>query len=183
MWSFLLVFPLFEQMWLCDKIGVVRLPSASWSYNPCVFPSRQDQAMYANVAGWLSFLSLLSGEDIFWRCLWLSLPDMAIRNMGTQRMVLAWLSSFTFYIPSHILRQLGIRQRILFGSPEEFEMPRFRAATLEAYARTWGVRMVLPAEPNPSIMIRKSYKSILRNELRARGIRVWLTLSLTALCL
>ncbi|XP_058190980.1 uncharacterized protein LOC131308168 [Rhododendron vialii] len=145
--------PLLLQMWLCDKIGVLRLPSATWSYNPCVFLSRQYQAVYANVAGWLSFLSLLSGEDIFWRCLWLSLPDMAIRNTNTQRMILACLSSFTKYIPSRIFRQFGIRQRIMFVSPEEFEMPRFRAATLEAYARTWGVRMVLSVEPNPSIMI------------------------------
>lgn len=55
MWSFSLVFLSLGQMWLCDKIGVLRLPSASWSYNPCVFSSRQYQVVYANIAGCLSF--------------------------------------------------------------------------------------------------------------------------------
>ncbi|KAG5528850.1 hypothetical protein RHGRI_029492 [Rhododendron griersonianum] len=97
-------------------------------------------------------------------------------------MVLAGLSSFTFYIPSHILHQLGMHQRILFSNLKEFEMPRFRAATLEGYARTWGVRMVLPSKPNPSITMQKTYKSQVRKELRARGICVRLTPNLTALC-
>lgn len=79
----------------------------------------------------LVILSLLSGEDIFWRCLWLSLPDMAIRNMNTQRMVLAGLSCFTFCIPSSILRQLGMRQRILFGNPKEFECLDFAQPSLK----------------------------------------------------
>lgn len=104
--GFLTCFSSLMQMWLCNKIGILRLPWANWSYNPCAFPSRQYQAAYANIAGWMSFLNLLSGEDIFWRCLLLSLPDMVVRNMNTQRMVRDGLSSFTFYIPSRILCQL-----------------------------------------------------------------------------
>ncbi|KAI8530015.1 hypothetical protein RHMOL_Rhmol11G0021100 [Rhododendron molle] len=72
-------------------------------------------------------------EEVDWRCPWQDLPDMAIHFAGFERMVIAGLTSFTFYIPGRMLRQLGLSQGQNRAGTEDFCIPNFSAQTLHEY--------------------------------------------------
>ncbi|KAI8568949.1 hypothetical protein RHMOL_Rhmol02G0240400 [Rhododendron molle] len=62
-------------------------------------------------------------------------------------MVIAGLSSFTFYIPGRILRQLGISQGSHQAGVETFHVPAFTAQNLIGYEHNWGLRELGGADP------------------------------------
>ncbi|KAI8568929.1 hypothetical protein RHMOL_Rhmol02G0239000 [Rhododendron molle] len=73
-------------------------------------------------------------------------------------MVTAGLSSFTFYIPSRILRQLGISQGSHRAGVETFHIPAFTAQNLTGYEHNWGLRELGGADPNFSTELTNRYK-------------------------
>jgi len=107
------------------------------------FVIRNFREVFDDVGGWIQVLSLLSEEVISWRLTWIDLPDMAISNMGRQRVVLAGLTRWTFYIPNRILCQLGARQVPPSAGPEDFVIPNFNVATFRAYQNNWRERMTI----------------------------------------
>ncbi|KAI8547496.1 hypothetical protein RHMOL_Rhmol07G0200400 [Rhododendron molle] len=56
---------------------------------------------------------------------------------GFERVIIAGLTSFTFYIPGRILRQLGISQGLHKAGIEEFHLPDFNVPSLREYRRLW----------------------------------------------
>ena len=106
---------------------------------------------------------------------------MAVSNMGRQWMVLAGLTSWTFYIPNRILRQLGVRQVLPPVDPENFVLPNFNFATLRAYQNNWRERMIITKEPYPSVLLPGRYKRwlVIDIETRENGNNNWLRLDLS----
>ncbi|KAI8534994.1 hypothetical protein RHMOL_Rhmol10G0140500 [Rhododendron molle] len=82
---------------------------------------------------WYAFLNDMQSEDIVRRCPWLNLAEMAVSSAGFQRVVIAGLSSLTFYIPGRTLRQLGTNQENRHFGRERFELPTFEDHTLQVY--------------------------------------------------
>ncbi|KAI8559989.1 hypothetical protein RHMOL_Rhmol04G0220000 [Rhododendron molle] len=74
-------------------------------------------------------------DEIAWRCSWLDVPNMATHSDGFDKMVIAGLTRFMFYIPSRILRQLGICQENNRISTGNFHLPNFNAQTVNEYQR------------------------------------------------
>ena len=130
---------------------------------------RDFREVFEDVGGWVQVLSRLTDEVICWRLTWLDLPDMAISNMGRQRMVLAGLTRWTFYIPTRILRQLGARQVLPSVDPEDFVIPNFNAATFGAYQNNWRERVTVPRDPYPSVLLPACYKRWLTRDIEARA--------------
>ncbi|KAI8524695.1 hypothetical protein RHMOL_Rhmol13G0168400 [Rhododendron molle] len=82
----------------------------------------------------------MQSEDIVWRCPWLNLPEMTVSSAGFKRVVLAGLTSFTFYIPGQTLRQLGTTQGNRRFGREHFELPTFEDHNLQIYKYSWNNR-------------------------------------------
>lgn len=91
--------------------------------------------LYSEIATeeWYAFLHDMQSEDIVWRCPWLNLPAMAINSASFQRMVIASLVSFTFYIPGRTLHQFGMSQGLHKARVETFQPPDFNARILHNY--------------------------------------------------
>ncbi|KAI8534992.1 hypothetical protein RHMOL_Rhmol10G0140300 [Rhododendron molle] len=83
-----------------------------------------------SIEGWIRFMNEMSPQEIIWRHEELDIPDMAVNSAGFERMGIAGLSSFTFYIPGRILRQLGISQGSHRAGMETFHTPAFIAQNL-----------------------------------------------------
>ncbi|KAI8555268.1 hypothetical protein RHMOL_Rhmol05G0161800 [Rhododendron molle] len=82
---------------------------------------------------WYAFLNDMQSEDIVWRCPWLNLQEMTVNSGEFKRVVIAGLTSFTFYIPRWILRRLGISQGNKRFGREHFKLPDFNARNLHVY--------------------------------------------------
>jgi hypothetical protein len=133
------------------------------------FVMRDFREIFDDEGGWAQVLSRLTEEVICWQLIWLDLPDMAISNMGRQRMVLAGLTRWSFYIPNRILRQLGARQVLPPADPENFVIPNFNAATFRAYQNNWRERVIVPRDPYPSVLLPARYKRWLTRDIEARA--------------
>jgi hypothetical protein len=133
------------------------------------FVIRGFKEVFDDVGGWVQNLSHLTEEVISWRLTWIDLPDMAISNMGRQRMVLAGLTRWTFYIPNRVLRQLGARQVLPPAGPENFVMPNFNVATFRAYQNNWRERVTIPRDSCPSVLLPARYKRWLTQDIEARA--------------
>jgi hypothetical protein len=119
-----------------------------------------------DVHGWFRVLSRLTEEIIAWRVAWLDSPAMTTSNMGRQRVILAGLSCWTFYIPNRILRQLGVRQKI--PPSENFVMPNHNFATFRAYQNTWRERVTIPRDQYPSVNLSERYVRWLIRDMETR---------------
>ena len=96
------------------------------------------------------------------------LPDHDGEQLGTSSDCSAGLTCWTFYIPYRILRQLGVGQAIPLVDLENFVMPNFNHATIQAYQRTWRERVTVPRDQNPNIVLSGRYKRWLAQEIEAR---------------
>ncbi|KAI8524696.1 hypothetical protein RHMOL_Rhmol13G0168400 [Rhododendron molle] len=65
---------------------------------------------------------------------------MTVSSAGFKRVVLAGLTSFTFYIPGQTLRQLGTTQGNRRFGREHFELPTFEDHNLQIYKYSWNNR-------------------------------------------
>ena len=119
-----------------------------------------------HVDGWVQQFAHLSQETITWQVWWSEVPGMAVSNMRYQRMVIAGLSCWTFYIPYRVLRQHGIRQVV--PPTEDFVAPNFNAATFRAYQRNWRERVVVPRDPLPSVVLPRSCERWIATDLASR---------------
>ncbi|KAI8574625.1 hypothetical protein RHMOL_Rhmol01G0368700 [Rhododendron molle] len=132
--------PLLLQLWLSDKLGLIAAPEARWSYLPGRMHQREMLYPEMSTEDWHAFMSRLAPHEIVWRHGALDIPDMAMNSAGFERMVIAGLTSFTFYIPGRILRQLGISQGLNRAGVESFHLPEFTAHNLTGYKHNWGLR-------------------------------------------
>ncbi|KAI8563790.1 hypothetical protein RHMOL_Rhmol03G0136400 [Rhododendron molle] len=117
--------PLLLQLWLSDKVGVLEAPQAGFEHflrqlveRPMVYPELL-------IKEWYAFLNDMQSKDIVWRSPWLNLPEMTVSSARFKRVVLAGLTSFTFYIPGWILCQLGTNQDNRRFGREHFELLTF----------------------------------------------------------
>ncbi|KAI8538533.1 hypothetical protein RHMOL_Rhmol09G0110900 [Rhododendron molle] len=96
--------------------------------------------MYSSENDWADFLASAEEDDIVWRCHWLRLPAMSMSNMGSMHVFVAGLTSFPFYSPFRILRQLGLSQEVPPQGAEVLHLPPFTISGLRSYVRTWEAR-------------------------------------------
>ncbi|KAH7856490.1 hypothetical protein Vadar_001946 [Vaccinium darrowii] len=83
--------PLLLQMWLCDKVGLLREPAGDWVYEPRTWVDRPFVHDEADEDEWTDFFRSLEEDHITWRCHWLPLPDMTANHMGDTWVILAGL--------------------------------------------------------------------------------------------
>jgi hypothetical protein len=157
------------QLWLLDKLGALKAPLPGYE----LFPRHLvDRPMVFHhelaVDDWFAFLNDLQSEDIVWRCPWLNIPAMTLFTVGQNKVVIAGLDCFTFYIPGRIRRQLGRSQGYHRHGAEVFEMPVFDIWHLRNYADLWDNRVM--REPNPGFRtwLENRYKRWLAEEMEAR---------------
>ncbi|KAI8568217.1 hypothetical protein RHMOL_Rhmol02G0180900 [Rhododendron molle] len=117
---------------------------------------------------WYALMNNMSPHEIVWRHRALNILDMATNSAGFARMVIARLSSFTFYIPGRILRQLGMSQGLNRAGVEAFHVPAFTAQNLTGYEHNWGLRQLEGADPDFSTTLKHRYKAWLRKEVAKR---------------
>ncbi|KAH7839767.1 hypothetical protein Vadar_008555 [Vaccinium darrowii] len=158
----------FTQLWLCDKANLLEPVPRNQVHETQGFVIRNFKEVFDGVGGWIRVLSQLTEEVISWRLTWIDLPNMAISNMGRQRVILAGLTRWTFYIPNRILRQLGARQVLPPAGPEDFVIPNFNVATFRAYQRNWRERTTIPRDLYPSVLLPTRYKRWLTRDIEAR---------------
>ncbi|KAF7117129.1 hypothetical protein RHSIM_RhsimUnG0002500 [Rhododendron simsii] len=103
-------------------------PLENWLYRPNAW-----NRPLGVTEDWDDFLALVGEEDISWHCPWLRLPTMTTSNMGSQQVCLAGLTGFTFYMPFHILHQLGISQCMPPPGSEVLCLPLFTISGLRNY--------------------------------------------------
>ncbi|KAI8568262.1 hypothetical protein RHMOL_Rhmol02G0184300 [Rhododendron molle] len=87
-----------------NKVGVLTAPEAGFEDFPRQLVKRPMVYPELTVDIWYAFLNDMQSEDIVWRCPWLNLPAMTVKSAGFKRLILAGLTSFTFYIPGRTLR-------------------------------------------------------------------------------
>ncbi|KAH7864514.1 hypothetical protein Vadar_030429 [Vaccinium darrowii] len=160
--------PLLLQLWLCDKANLLEPVPRNRVHETQGFVIRNFREVFNDVGGWTRVLSQLTEEVISWRLTWIDLPDMAISNMGRQRVILAGLTRWTFYVPNRILRQLGVRQVPPPAGPEDFVLPNFNVATFRAYQSNWRERTTIPRDLYPSVLLPTRYKRWLTRDIEAR---------------
>lgn len=160
--------PLLLQLWLSDKLGILTAPEASWPHLPgrmhhrgMIYPEMSEE-------GWFAFMQQIIPNEIIWRHRALDIADMATNSAGFERIVIAGLTSFTFYIPSRILRQLGISQGLHRAGTEAFHLPTFTAQNLARYEHNWGLRQLGGADPTFSTRLKHRYKAWLRKDIARR---------------
>jgi hypothetical protein len=163
---FLTCFLALSQIWLCDKANLLEPVPRRRIHETQGFVQRDFLEVFDDVQGWFRVLSQLTEEVITWRLTWLNTPVMSVSNMGRQRMVLAGLTCWTFYIPNRILRQLGVRQTVL--PPENFVVPNLNFATFRAYQNTWRERVTIPKEQYPSVNLSDRYVRWLIRDIETR---------------
>ena len=117
---------------------------------------------------WFVFMQQIAPSEIVWRHGALNIADMATNSAGFERMVIAGLSSFTFYIPGRILRQLGMSQGLVRAGEETFHIPAFSAQNLTGYEHNWGLRQLGGADPDFSTKLKHRYKAWLRKDIARR---------------
>ncbi|KAI8542654.1 hypothetical protein RHMOL_Rhmol08G0154900 [Rhododendron molle] len=129
---------------------------------------------------WYAFLNDIQSEDIVWRCLWLNLPAMTVNSVGFKRVILAGLTSFTFYILGQTLRQLGRNQESRCFGRERFGLPTFDSHNLQAYQYSWNNRELEEPLPDPITWLESHYVKWLHREVKARlgdtsesAVRFW----------
>ncbi|KAI8542640.1 hypothetical protein RHMOL_Rhmol08G0153500 [Rhododendron molle] len=127
--------PLLLQLWLSDKLGLIAAPEANWPRLPGRMHQREMLYLKMSTKEWIRFMNEQSPEEITWRHEVLDIPDMAVKSAGYDQVVIAGLSSFTFYIPGRILRQLGISQGSHRAGAESFHVPAFTAQNLIGLTR------------------------------------------------
>ncbi|KAI8560173.1 hypothetical protein RHMOL_Rhmol04G0235500 [Rhododendron molle] len=93
---------------------------------------------------------------------------MAAHSDGFDRIVIAGLASFTFYIPGRILRQLGISQENNRVSTGNFRLPNFNAQILGGYQRRWGLGGIQTEDAKFTPRQKNRYKKWLRAEVEPR---------------
>ncbi|KAI8542866.1 hypothetical protein RHMOL_Rhmol08G0173300 [Rhododendron molle] len=130
--GYLLVFTL-VQLWLSNKVGMLEAPQPGFEHLPRYLVERPMLHPELLMVEWYAFLNDMQSEDIVWRCLWLNLQEMTVNSAGFKRVVIAGLTSFTFYIPEHILRQLRISQGNKRFGREHFELSAFNDHNLHVY--------------------------------------------------
>ncbi|KAI8542265.1 hypothetical protein RHMOL_Rhmol08G0125400 [Rhododendron molle] len=121
-----------------------------------------------DVTGWSMILHDMQSDDFVWRCPWLIMPDMAVNTTGLERVIIAGLTSFTFYIPGRILRQLGISQGLHQAGIEEFHLPDFNVPSLREYRRLWRQGVLEGPSPDFVDWLDGRYVARLRAEIQAR---------------
>ncbi|KAI8550534.1 hypothetical protein RHMOL_Rhmol06G0114600 [Rhododendron molle] len=120
-------------------------------------------------AGWFSGCPLLlQSEDIVWRCPWLNLSEMTVSSAGFKRVVLAGLTSFTFYIPGRTLRQLGTNQENRRFGREHFELPTFENHNLLVYEYSWNNRELEEPLLDSITWLESRYVKWLHKKVKAR---------------
>ncbi|KAI8568951.1 hypothetical protein RHMOL_Rhmol02G0240600 [Rhododendron molle] len=121
-------------------------------------------------ASWFSGCPLLlQSENIVWRCPWLNLLVMTVNSAGFKGVVLAGLTSFTFYVPGRTLRQLGTSQESRCFGRERFELPTFDSHNMRAYEYSWNNRELEEPLPDPITWLESHYVKWLHREVKARS--------------
>ena len=156
------------QLWLSDKLGVLDIPQAGYELFPRQLIERPLVIQGLVADEWFAFLNDMQNKDIVWRCPWLNLTEMTLCSAGYNRVVIAGLTSFTYYIPGRTLRQLGRSQGYHRYGAEDFELPVFDGWHLLDYEDRWNNRIV--REPNPGFKtwLERRYIRWLSTEVEAR---------------
>jgi hypothetical protein len=141
---------------------------AGWEMLPIRIHQRAMRYPEMNADEWYAFMMEMRPEEIVWRCPWLGLGEMTVFSEGFDRVVIAGLTSFTFYIPGRVLRQLGIPQGMVRITVGDFHLPRFTAQTLNGYKRLWGDRSLQEESPDFTTRLRRQYRQWLRADVQAR---------------
>ncbi|KAH7862524.1 hypothetical protein Vadar_006040 [Vaccinium darrowii] len=163
--------PLLLQMWLCDKVGLLREPAGGWVYEPRTWVDRPFVHDEADEDEWTDFFRSLEEDHIAWRCHWLPLLDMTANHMGDTWVILAGLQGYAYYFPQRILRQYCIRQEVEYAVPATFSLPSFKHSVFEHYRTTWRDRVVWAPDPYPTIHLDRHYRDWIRMQIRAQRRR------------
>jgi hypothetical protein len=139
-----------------------------WEMLPIRIHQRPMRYPDMNADEWYTFMMEMRPEEIAWRCPWLGLEEMTVYSEGFDRVVIAGLTSFTFYIPGRVLRQLGIPQRMVCLTAGDFRLPNFNAQTLRGYKRRWSHRALEGVSPDFTTRLRRQYRQWLRADVQAR---------------
>ncbi|KAI8555278.1 hypothetical protein RHMOL_Rhmol05G0162600 [Rhododendron molle] len=121
------------QIWLPNKVGLLEAPLIGWNHFPRRMLKRSMLYPEREMLEWYVFLHDMQSDDIIWRCPWLNMHEMAVISASFERMVIAGLASFTFYIPGRTLRQLGMSQGLHKTGIENFQLSNFDIQTLHNY--------------------------------------------------
>ncbi|KAH7850139.1 hypothetical protein Vadar_028441 [Vaccinium darrowii] len=163
--------PLLLQMWLCDKVGLLREPAGDWVYEPRTWVDRPFVHDEADEDEWTDFFRSLEEDHIVWRCHWLPLPDMTANHMGDTWVILAGLQGYAYYFPQRILHQYCIRQEVEYTVPATFSLPTFKHSVFERYRTSWRHRVVWAPDPYPTIHLNRHYRDWMRMQMRAQRRR------------
>ncbi|KAI8535409.1 hypothetical protein RHMOL_Rhmol10G0171800 [Rhododendron molle] len=166
--GFLLVFKL-VQLCLSDEVGVLEAPQASFEHFPRYLVERLMSYPELLMVEWYTFLNDMQSEDIVWRCSWLNRQEMTVNSVGFERVVIAGLTSFTFYIPECILLQLGISQGNKRFGKEHFELPAFNACNLHIYRCSWNNRDLDELLLDSITWLKSRYVNWLHKKVKARS--------------
>ncbi|KAI8574624.1 hypothetical protein RHMOL_Rhmol01G0368600 [Rhododendron molle] len=160
--------PRLLQIWFSDKVGLLEAPQAGWEYflrrlleRPMLYPER-------GMIEWYVFLHDLQSNDYVWRCPWLIMPEMAVNTTGLERVIIAGLANFTFYIPGHFLRQLGLSQGLHRAGIKDFQLPVLDVPALREYQRNWRNGVLEGPSPDFVDWLDDRYVAWLRAEIEAR---------------
>lgn len=94
---------------------------------------------------------------------------MTVTSAGFERVVIAGLASFTFYIPGRILRRLGMSQGNHRSGTEYFQPPDFDARNLYNYQCSWNDRVLEGPLPSFKTWLESRYVKWLHEEVMARS--------------
>ncbi|KAI8555049.1 hypothetical protein RHMOL_Rhmol05G0144100 [Rhododendron molle] len=83
--------------------------------------------------------------------------------------VIAGLTSFSFYIPGHVLHQLGISQGNKRFRREHFKLPDFNARNLHIYQCSWNDRELEGPLPDSITWLESRYVKWLNKKVKARS--------------
>lgn len=122
-----------------------------------------------SAVAWHVFLNEMYPKDLVWRCPWLNLPEMTVNSAGFERVMIAGLTSFTFYIPRRTLRQLRRSQENRRFGMEMFKLPEFNDNNLHIYGYSWGERELEEPVPDTITWLEGRYVKWLRKEVKARS--------------
>ncbi|KAI8524814.1 hypothetical protein RHMOL_Rhmol13G0179200 [Rhododendron molle] len=134
------------------------------------FPETDTRTTSA-VVGWYMILHDMQCDDFVWRCPWLIMPEMgqmAVNSAGFERVIIAGLASFTFYIPGRILHQLRTSQGLHRAGIEEFQLSDFNVPTLRDYRRLWRNGVLEGPSPDFVDWLDSHYVAWVCAEIRAR---------------
>lgn len=146
------------QIWLSERLKTIEQPLNAMKYNLKSFTMRRNLFPRKTVAEWMSLLSH-GGLSIRWVVPWWFIKEMVGSHESTPYVRLLGLRKITYFFPTRLLRQYGMKQVIPNLDTEPPACLELRGPAITAWTKYWANRPRWAFPRNGcSIQLTPSYK-------------------------